>query len=118
VHWPSGIGPELRAQAKTVKLKEKWCEAEVNRIAGEIALISPAPDATKAEAYFERALAVARVPPAPGAASSRREADRGEPRSGAPDQQHSPLGAPLPRLSSPSVPLNLAFVHLVMVSSV
>jgi predicted ATPase len=40
--------------------KEKWCEAEVHRIAGEIALKSPAPDAAKAEAYFERALAVAR----------------------------------------------------------
>ena len=40
--------------------KERWCEAEVNRIAGEIALKSPEPDATKAEAYFEHALAVAR----------------------------------------------------------
>ena len=40
--------------------KERWCEAEVNRIAGEIALMSPKPDAAKAEAYFERALAVAR----------------------------------------------------------
>jgi class 3 adenylate cyclase/predicted ATPase len=39
--------------------KEKWCEAEVHRIAGEIALRSP-DDAAKAEAYFERALAVAR----------------------------------------------------------
>ena len=41
--------------------KERWCEAEVDRIAGdEIALMSPGPDASKAEAYFERALAVAR----------------------------------------------------------
>ena len=40
--------------------KERWCEAEVNRIAGEIALQSPEPDAAKAEAYFERALVVAR----------------------------------------------------------
>ena len=40
--------------------KERWFEAEVNRIAGEIALMSPEPDAAKAEAYFERALAVAR----------------------------------------------------------
>ena len=39
---------------------EIWCEAEVNRIAGEIALKSPERDAAKAEAYFERALAVAR----------------------------------------------------------
>ena len=37
--------------------KERWFEAETNRIAGEIALKS---DAMKAEAYFERALAVAR----------------------------------------------------------
>ena len=41
--------------------KEKWCEAEVNRTAGEIALKSPAPDVAKAQAYFERALAVARA---------------------------------------------------------
>ena len=40
--------------------KERWFEAEINRIAGEIALMSPAPDTAKAEAYFERALAVAR----------------------------------------------------------
>jgi class 3 adenylate cyclase/predicted ATPase len=40
--------------------KEKWWEAEVNRVAGQIALMSPEPDAAKAEAYFERALAVAR----------------------------------------------------------
>ena len=40
--------------------KEKWCEAEVHRIAGEIALKSLAPDPEKAEAYFDRALAVAR----------------------------------------------------------
>ena len=35
-------------------------EAEVNRIAGEIALKSTEPDAAKAEACFDRALAVAR----------------------------------------------------------
>ena len=40
--------------------KEKWCEADIHRIAGEIALMSPEPDAAKAKAYFERALAVAR----------------------------------------------------------
>jgi predicted ATPase len=40
---------------------EKWCEAEVHRIAGEIALKSQlAPETEKAEAYFDRALAVAR----------------------------------------------------------
>jgi predicted ATPase len=40
--------------------KEKWCEAEVHRVAGEITLMSPEPDAAKAEAYFGRSLAVAR----------------------------------------------------------
>ena len=40
--------------------KETWCEAEVDRTAGEIALQSPGPDAAKAQAHFERALAVAR----------------------------------------------------------
>jgi predicted ATPase len=38
---------------------ERWCEAEVHRTAGEIALKSPHPDLAKAEAYFESALAVA-----------------------------------------------------------
>src|SRR5205085_10125585 len=41
--------------------KEKWCEAEVHRVAGEIALNSPEPDATKAQAYFESALSIART---------------------------------------------------------
>jgi predicted ATPase len=41
--------------------KERWCEAEVHRTAGEITLLAPEPDAAKAEAYFERALAVARA---------------------------------------------------------
>ena len=48
------------AMAAVETAKERWCEAEVNRIAGEIALLSPEPDVAKAEAYFERALAVAR----------------------------------------------------------
>jgi class 3 adenylate cyclase/predicted ATPase len=39
--------------------KETWCEAEVNHIAGKIALRSPADDPLKAQGYFERALAVA-----------------------------------------------------------
>jgi len=41
--------------------KERWFEADIYRIAGEIALKSPQPDAAKAETYFERALAVARA---------------------------------------------------------
>ena len=51
------IGEAITAVQTT---KEGWYQAEVNRIAGEIALKSPDPDATKAEGYFERALAVAR----------------------------------------------------------
>jgi predicted ATPase len=39
---------------------EKWYEADVHRIAGEIALMSPKRDAEKAEAHFKQALAVAR----------------------------------------------------------
>ena len=41
--------------------KEKWCEAEIHRMAGEIALLSSEPDEGKAEAYFNNALAVARA---------------------------------------------------------
>jgi class 3 adenylate cyclase/predicted ATPase len=41
--------------------KEKWCEADIHRIAGEIALMSSEPDAAKAQDYFEHALTVARA---------------------------------------------------------
>jgi predicted ATPase len=44
---------------ETTKLK--WYEADVHRIAGEIALMSPERDIAKAEACFERALAIARA---------------------------------------------------------
>jgi predicted ATPase len=44
----------------TETTKETWFEAEVNRIAGEIALMGPQNHSAKAEAHFERALAVAR----------------------------------------------------------
>ena len=40
--------------------KERWFEAEINRVTGEIALRAPQPDAAKAQDYFERALVVAR----------------------------------------------------------
>ena len=52
------IGEAITAMETT---KERWCEAEINRVAGKIALKSPQPDTAKAEAYFERALAVARA---------------------------------------------------------
>jgi class 3 adenylate cyclase/predicted ATPase len=40
--------------------KERWFEAEVHRVAGDIALMSRRLDAAKAEAHFERAIAIAR----------------------------------------------------------
>jgi class 3 adenylate cyclase/predicted ATPase len=40
--------------------KEKWYEPDVHRTAGQVALMTPNPDAAKAEAYFKRALEVAR----------------------------------------------------------
>jgi predicted ATPase len=49
---------EAMAEVETTKATI-W-EAQVYRAAGDIALMSPEPDATKAEAYFERALAIAR----------------------------------------------------------
>jgi predicted ATPase len=51
------IGEAMTAVETT---KERRWEAEVRRTAGGIALKSPEPDAAKVEAYFERALAVAR----------------------------------------------------------
>src|SRR5262249_17369300 len=49
------IGEALTAIETT---KERWCEAEVHRMAGEIALQSRS-DRAGAEAHFERALAIA-----------------------------------------------------------
>ena len=74
--WPSDLAHLARAHAELGQFddawrcvgeamtaaettKERWFEAEIQRIAGEIALMSPEPDAAKAESYFERALAVA-----------------------------------------------------------
>ena len=48
------------AETAVETTKYTWYEAEVNRIAGKIELLSPDPDAAKAEAYFERSLTVAR----------------------------------------------------------
>jgi predicted ATPase len=51
----------IREAIQAVKTtKERWCEADISRVAGEIAVISPERDAVKAEEYFERALTVAR----------------------------------------------------------
>jgi class 3 adenylate cyclase/predicted ATPase len=48
------------ASAAIEKTKERWFEAEINRIAGQVALMGPENDDVKAEAHFERALSVAR----------------------------------------------------------
>jgi predicted ATPase len=48
------------AQTALQTTKERWYEAEVNRITGELALQSPERDAAKAQACFEHALSVAR----------------------------------------------------------
>jgi predicted ATPase len=53
-HW---IGEAL---ARVESSKEKWAEAEIHRVAGEIALRSPMPDAAKAESHFTAALTIAR----------------------------------------------------------
>src|SRR5262249_14110443 len=54
--WRS-IDEAMRAVETT---KESWFEAELNRVAGEIALMSPERHTSKAEAHFDRALEVAR----------------------------------------------------------
>jgi predicted ATPase len=51
------IGEAMTVVATT---KEKWCEAEIHRSAGEIELMSPKSDASRAEAHFKRAIAIAR----------------------------------------------------------
>jgi len=48
------------AMALVETTNERWGEAEVHRTGGEIALLSPDPDAAKAQTYFERAVIVAR----------------------------------------------------------
>jgi predicted ATPase len=52
------IGAAMTAVETT---KERWAEADVQRTAGEIAVMSPQRDEAKAETYFERALAIARA---------------------------------------------------------
>jgi len=52
------IGEALAAVQST---KESWYEADVHRIAGEVALSSPNRRVAKAEAHFERALSISRA---------------------------------------------------------
>jgi predicted ATPase len=46
------------AMAQIEATEERWCKAEVNRVAGEIALMQQ--DKQKAQSYFDRAIAIAR----------------------------------------------------------
>jgi len=48
------------AQAVIDRGEEGWLSAEVQRLAGETALLSPEPDLVKVQTHFERAIAVAR----------------------------------------------------------
>jgi predicted ATPase len=48
------------ATAASETSKESWCDADIHRLAGDIVLLSGEPDMAKAEAHFERALAIAR----------------------------------------------------------
>jgi predicted ATPase len=50
---------EATTAAETTK--EKWCEAEIHRTAGEIVLMSREPDVARAVACFQRSLDVARA---------------------------------------------------------
>jgi len=48
------------AMAAIDATQERWCEADIHRMAGELALLSPERDTGKAEVYFERALEIGR----------------------------------------------------------
>ena len=52
------IGESMAAMQAT---RERWCEAEAHRVAGEIAFKSPQRDVTKAQGHFEHSLALARA---------------------------------------------------------
>jgi predicted ATPase len=52
------IGNAMKAMQAT---KERWCEAEVHRVAGEIALRWPRRDEAKAHEHFEHSLTIARA---------------------------------------------------------
>ena len=63
-HFDIGSVDQIARHARRCRRgapNESWYEADIHRIAGEIALRSPEPDVAKAEAHFERALQVALV---------------------------------------------------------
>ena len=59
-HFDDAVTTIDQARTAVETTKESWYEAEINRIAGEIVLAAPEPDAAKAEAYFASALTIAR----------------------------------------------------------
>jgi hypothetical protein len=60
-HQKPRFSEHQKARSRSVgeKTKEKWCDTQVQHLAGEIALMST--ESNAAEAYFERALAIARA---------------------------------------------------------
>jgi class 3 adenylate cyclase/predicted ATPase len=60
-HFEEAGGAVNEAIAQIESTKEKWCEPEVHRIAGELTLMADKPDTAKAQAHFLRALTVARA---------------------------------------------------------
>jgi predicted ATPase len=50
----------VEAMTTLERTGETWYEPEIHRMAGELVLKEPQPDAAKAEAHFERAMAIAR----------------------------------------------------------
>ena len=59
-HFDEAWGSIREATTTVETTKERWFEAEIYRVAAEVALKSPQPDTAKSEAYFARALSVAR----------------------------------------------------------
>jgi predicted ATPase len=56
-----GRGCNDEAMIIAERTGERWFDAEISRVAGEMELLSPGRDPAKAQAYFERALEIARA---------------------------------------------------------
>jgi hypothetical protein len=54
------MAKDFRSLRRNGKRRRGPDDSEINRVAGEIALLSPKIDVAKAEQYFEKALSVAR----------------------------------------------------------
>ena len=55
-----GLSAVREALAETEKTEVRWCEAELNRLEGELVLAAAEPEESGAEASFRRAIALAR----------------------------------------------------------